>query len=136
MRREHRPERPHQTHVQAVLHQLRRLLLEAPDSSTAPGVVDEDVDCPELVDGRRDHRLDIRLARRIGLDEDRGIAERVGRLLAAFRVEFRDDDARPFFHVTTRDGLADSDSAAGHDGDASVELTHEILLFVLRCVQA
>src|SRR6478736_6536835 len=71
------------------------------------GVVDQDIDAPELLDDPADHRLDALAIGDVGADRD-GARQRVRRFFGAGLVQVGDDDGRPLRGQLAGDGLADT----------------------------
>ena len=116
--RVHGPEGAQEADRKAVLHQRFGLLLDATDAAPAPGVVHEDVDRAEPVDGGSDHVFDARLVAGVGLDEEGVLAELFGGALARVRGQLRDHDPCTFFYVALCDAAADAEARARHYGDS------------------
>ncbi|GLE50865.1 hypothetical protein ATCCBAA256_04520 [Mycobacterium montefiorense] len=95
-------------------------MFNAPDSSAAPRVVDDDVDRPIPLDSGphgRHHLL-------FDCDIDAYVepANLVGHPLPGVGIEFGDDDTRAFVGESARDPLADSRAATSDQRDTSVQL--------------
>ena len=81
------------------------------------GVVDEDADRAELVDGLGERGVDLGALADVGRDAER--ADRIGGGRAGVRVTFPDRDRRTEGGEAGGDATADAGTAAGHDGHAS-----------------
>ena len=88
-----------------------------------PGVVDQDIDMPEVADGRRDAGVD---GRHVGDVDGRRVrrpsGQASGRRLGGFGIHVPDADRRPLAGEAGGDGEADAAGAAGDHGDAAAHV--------------
>ena len=100
-----------------------REILGAADE-VARGVVDEDVDVPEVLDRALDELVDLLGVAHVDLDGQRiesGMTELCRSGLEVRRVPAADDDARAERTEALRDGETDARAATGDDGHATLE---------------
>ena len=98
------------------------------------GVVDEDVDTPEPVDGGVDRRLHPVLVGHVTRDRERRMSrgfQLLGERGPGLGVDVGDDGRRALGRERPREGAPEADPAAGDEGDLPVE-PHEVLLLALR----
>ena len=90
----------------------------------ARGVVDEDVDVPEVLDGALDQLVHLLGVADVDLNGQRiepGMAELSRSRFEVCRVPAADDDARAERTEALRNGETDAGAAAGDDGNATLE---------------
>jgi hypothetical protein len=110
--------------VHHLLPAVERHLLGRRDPGAA-GVVDENVDAPEFLEGLRLDRLNLLRFRYIGRDRQRLHAELfqlVGGLLAVFQLARAHDDVRPGLGEALRHLQPEPGRAPRHDAHAAVQI--------------
>src|SRR5918994_5072237 len=114
-----------------------RKILGAADE-IARGVVDEDVDVPEVLDGALDELVDLLGVAHVDLPGERieaGMTEFCRPRLEVRRIPAADDDARAERTEAFRDGETDAGASAGDHGDTTLEhlgTKHQIRLSQVR----
>ena len=102
---------------------LGRLRVDQRQNGKMGGVVDEDVDRAEPIDGRRDHPLAVGRLGDVGLDRQNRrsahLLDRRRRARKRLPGPAGDGDPGAFAREGARDPIADPRAAAGHDRDLS-----------------
>ncbi|MNF88902.1 hypothetical protein D3C84_714060 [compost metagenome] len=129
----HRPPGGPQSGVQGAGQHLVGLILQQHVGCGSEGIVDQDVQAAEPLDGHLDGRLDIHLAGNVGLDEQGPGSQCLQLLLhgpAADLVELGDQHCGTGLSKTQRHPSPDSTASAGNQRHLLLQQLHSEFLLV------
>ena len=96
-----------------------------------PGIIDQDIDLAEVIQGRLDHGFDLVFIRDIAFDKDglaAGFAQLFGSFMAFFIVPIHHNHFGAFFDKNFGDPPANAFGAAGNDCNLSFSFIDSFLL--------